>query len=111
MRSGHGGGGVTDAETPLRLTATVHGSVQGVGFRVFVSRLADSLGLSGWVANEPDGSVAVVAEGSAAGLARLEAALHAGPPGALVEDVRVQREGAAGSHTGFRIRPRAHAGD
>ncbi|CAN5738430.1 acylphosphatase [soil metagenome] len=102
---------MTCPETPQRLTATVHGSVQGVGFRVFVSLLADSLGLSGWVANEPDGSVAVVAEGCPAELARLEAALRAGPPGASVKDVRVQLERAAGSHTGFRIRSRAHPGD
>ena len=33
----------------------VNGIVQGVGFRPFVARLARSMGLSGWVSNNPDG--------------------------------------------------------
>ena len=35
----------------------VTGSVQGVGFRWTAKRIADSLGISGWVRNNPDGSV------------------------------------------------------
>ena len=52
--------------TPVqeRLDATVRGRVQGVGFRYMVLEEAHRLGLAGWVANEPDGSVRCVAEGT-----------------------------------------------
>ena len=53
---------------PQRLVATVRGMVQGVGFRWFVQREAARLGLDGWVANQVDGSVEVVAEGPDAAL-------------------------------------------
>lgn len=46
-----------------RLEARVTGDVQGVGFRVYTRDAAKSLGLSGGVRNEGDGSVYVVAEG------------------------------------------------
>ena len=55
----------TDApadEAKQRLEATVRGDVQGVGFRWFVAGEA-AQPLSGWVANQSDGSVQVVAEG------------------------------------------------
>jgi acylphosphatase len=48
---------------PVRMTALVHGQVQGVGFRWFVRRVARSLGLAGYAVNRPDGTVEVVAEG------------------------------------------------
>ena len=38
----------------------VKGYVQGVGYRYFVKRNADALGLKGYVRNLPDGSVEVV---------------------------------------------------
>jgi acylphosphatase len=65
----------------------VRGMVQGVGFRWFVSREARQLGLTGWVTNLADGTVEVVAYGTAPALARLEAALQRGPPAARVERV------------------------
>ena len=54
-----------------RLTATVHGYVQGVAFRVNTQREASRLGVTGWVKNHWDGSVKVLGEGpdSAAGTA------------------------------------------
>ena len=48
--------------TGQRLVAIVRGQVQGVGYRWFVQREAARLGLQGWVANQLDGSVEVVAE-------------------------------------------------
>ncbi|MCK5492052.1 MAG: acylphosphatase [Candidatus Omnitrophica bacterium] len=39
------------------------GRVQGVGFRYTAQRLAHGLGLSGWVRNQPNGHVELVAEG------------------------------------------------
>lgn len=62
----------------------VEGRVQGVGFRWYVLRVAQGLGVGGWTRNLPDGSVEVVARGEEAALDRLEQALRRGPPGALV---------------------------
>lgn len=62
----------------------VTGRVQGVGFRWFVRKHGLALGLRGWVRNLPDGRVEAVAAGEEGALARLEAALREGPPGAAV---------------------------
>jgi acylphosphatase len=47
----------------VRLTAWVHGHVQGVGFRWWTRSRALELGLTGYAANRPDGRVQVVAQG------------------------------------------------
>lgn len=55
------------------------GMVQGIGFRWTAKRIADSLGVSGWVRNNPDGSVSAAVEGADGDLdsfvERLDAAL------------------------------------
>jgi acylphosphatase len=94
-----------------RLDAVVHGRVQGVGYRYFVLGLAARQGLSGWVANQPDGSVRCVAEGPRAALDALLASLRQGPPGARVETVAETWAAATGSFTGFGVRSGAHTGD
>jgi acylphosphatase len=70
---------------PRRLV--VSGVVQGVGFRYFVYRRAQSLSLRGWVRNLPDGRVEVVISGPPEQVATLEAAVSQGPPHAQVEKV------------------------
>jgi len=95
----------------VRAEAVVRGVVQGVGFRWFVRGEAARLGLTGWVSNEPDGSVRVVAEGPEAAVDRLVSILHAGPPGADVSDVAVDRTVGTGAFDAFSIRSRAHRGD
>ena len=95
----------------LRIEAVVRGRVQGVGFRWFVSRVASRLELDGWVANDPDGSVRVVAEGPAQALDELIGALERGPAGAAVADVAVNRTVPTGSFSGFSIRSGGHQGD
>ena len=47
----------------VRLTAWVHGHVQGVGFRWWTRSRALELGLTGYAKNQPDGRVLVVAQG------------------------------------------------
>ena len=69
----------------------VEGEVQGVGFRWFVREQARALGLAGWVRNEPDGAVVLVAAGEVASLDALERQLHIGPNHAFVANV-VRRE-------------------
>jgi len=94
-----------------RLDASVRGRVQGVGFRYFVLREATYLGLSGYVANERDGSVRVVAEGPVAVLDQLLARLREGPPASIVERVIERREPARGMREGFRVESGEHRGD
>ena len=94
-----------------RLEAIVHGYVQGVGFRYFVVRRANELGLGGWTANEPDGTVRVVAQGDPRALDELTRHLHAGPPGARVERVDVNRLPPVGDMRGFSVRSGGHRGD
>lgn len=87
----------------MAFRATVHGRVQGVGFREFTQRRALELGLRGWVRNEEDGTVRVHAEGEAAALASLEQHLHLGPGGARVELVDLSPIAQEG-HEQFAIR-------
>ena len=63
------------------------GRVQGVGFRWFVLRQAQALGVQGWVRNLPDGRVEVVGLASPEALAQLEAMVQEGPPGSRVTRV------------------------
>lgn len=65
----------------------VRGRVQGVGFRWFVWRQAERLGVRGWAENLGDGSVEVVVDGPAEQVARLEETLRRGPSGAQVTGV------------------------
>jgi len=83
----------------------VHGWVQGVMFRDSCRREADRLGVSGWVRNEPDGSVAGVFEGPSDSDAvdGLVAWCRTGPRGARVERVDVTEVEPSGA-TGFQIR-------
>ena len=94
-----------------RLDATVRGRVQGVGFRYFVIRHAMRLDLMGWVANEPDGSVRCVAEGSRTDLEALLEVLERGPAGAIVERVDTSWEPAMGRFSSFEVRSGGHPGD
>jgi len=81
----------------------VRGRVQGVGFRWFVEREAHILGIAGWVRNNSDGSVEVLAQGSREQLAGLRSRLRQGPRAARVDDVEeLDAKPAAGLGT-FRI--------
>ena len=72
---------------PIAKKFVVRGRVQGVGFRWFVQREAERLGVSGWVRNSFDGAVEVLASGSAEQLAALAAKLRGGPRAARVDAV------------------------
>lgn len=65
----------------------VRGRVQGVGFRWFVEREAKTLGVSGWVRNNSDGSVQVLATGTRDQLSGLRSRLQQGPRAARVDAV------------------------
>jgi acylphosphatase len=68
----------------------VHGKVQGVFYRGWTVDEARALGLDGWVRNRLDGSVEIVAVGSAEAVDTLDARCHEGPPAARVDRVDVE---------------------
>jgi acylphosphatase len=80
----------------------IRGRVQGVSFRAWTRAEAEARGLSGWVRNEPDGSVTALIAGRAAAVRDMVAALHQGPPRARVD--RVEGEDAEAPETpGFHL--------
>jgi len=86
-----------------RLHAVVHGDVQGVGFRYYVQRKARQLGLHGWVRNNDDGTVELVAEGGRDELEQLKRALQEGPRMARVDRVETQWSNGTGKLHGFEL--------
>jgi len=69
---------------------TVKGRVQGVGYRFFVEGTARRMGIAGWVRNEPNGDVRVMARLPPRLMEAFLAALREGPPASHVRDVRVR---------------------
>jgi len=70
-----------------RLTAWVHGHVQGVGFRWWTRSRALELGLDGYAANQPDGRVLVVAQGPRTSCEQLLVLLRGGSTPGSVDTV------------------------
>lgn len=87
-----------------RLHARVSGRVQGVFYRATVQRRATELGLAGWVANRPDGTVELVAEGPRAACEQLLEFCRQGPPAARVSEVEHEWLEASGGRDEFRVR-------
>ena len=87
-----------------RIEATFYDRVQGVAFRHYTAIAAREHQLVGWVANRPDGTVRVVAEGQPGSLQSFAAWLHEGPPAARVEFVDLRELSATGEFTTFEVR-------
>jgi acylphosphatase len=68
----------------------VSGRVQGVFFRDFTCRKAQSLGLYGWVKNTREGNVEIIAEGDRQKLKKLIEAVKIGPSSADVQNCKVE---------------------
>jgi acylphosphatase len=95
----------TDSVKP---TPTLHfrvtGLVQGVWFRGWTQLAAQSLGLSGWVRNMPDGSVAGQAQGPQEALERFRLELRSGPPSARVDHLDAGYIDLPDRFDGFSVR-------
>jgi acylphosphatase len=84
---------------PLSRRVVVHGHVQGVYFRDTCRREAQRAGVTGWVRNDPDGSVSALFEGPATAVEQMVGWCHEGPPRARVDRVDVAEAPVAGAAT------------
>ncbi len=83
----------------------VSGVVQGVFFRASTAQRAKQLGINGWVRNEPDGTVHILAVGSPIALQAFIDWCHQGPPHAEVKRVTVTTSPEnVDHHEGFEVR-------
>ncbi|TPI40744.1 acylphosphatase [Mesorhizobium sp. B3-1-6] len=80
----------------------ISGKVQGVSYRVWTRGEAMRLGLTGWVRNERDGSVAALIAGADAAVTAMIERLWQGPRGALVSKVEIE-EASDAAPVDFRI--------
>lgn len=87
-----------------RAEIKIMGEVQGVFFRQGVKAEAELLGLSGWVRNEDDGSVKIVAEDAEESLQKLVEWARLGTEWARVDEVKVEWQDARGELNRFEIK-------
>lgn len=88
----------------VRARVVIHGRVQGVFFRDSARREARARGLTGWVRNQPDGSVEAVIQGERAAVEALVRWCHTGPPEAAVAAVDLAWEPPVPGTPAFHIR-------
>jgi acylphosphatase len=86
----------------IRRRVVVHGQVQGVFYRDSCRREARSRQVTGWIRNNPDGTVEAVFEGDPDAVTTLVDWARAGPAGAQVSGVEVAEEEPEGL-SGFRV--------
>lgn len=89
--------------TTIARTVTVHGRVQGVGFRWSAMETADRLGVTGWVTNLGDGTVRCLVQGSTDAVTSMIDWLSVGPRHASVTDIEIV-ESPTGPWTSFEMR-------
>jgi acylphosphatase len=65
----------------------IAGRVQGVGYRAWMVREADRLGISGWVRNRRDGTLEALVDGDTASMEELLRLCRRGPPLAEVSEI------------------------
>ena len=86
------------------IRAIVRGHVQGVYFRAFTRDEGVRLGVTGWVRNNPDGTVECFAQAPEDKIEAFVRFLHQGSPGAKVEGVQIRDETPQPRLKGFEIR-------
>lgn len=87
-----------------RVKIVVFGRVQGVFFRFNTQKKAVSLDLSGWVKNQDDGTVEIIAEGEEEKLKSLVSWTRTGPPGTRVDKVETEWSSSQNKDLGFLIK-------
>jgi acylphosphatase len=81
----------------------VTGKVQNVGFRYYTVQKAQEFNISGFIKNQPDGSVYIEAEGEKDALEGFTEWCRRGPQWARVEGFEVQEQPVMG-YNGFNIK-------
>lgn len=85
------------------VSISVFGMVQGVFFRNATQRKARELAITGWVRNEPDGSVKILAQGKEGNLQKLIEWRRIGPPFAKIDNIEVRWEEKQKGFKNFKI--------
>ena len=89
----------------MRITVLATGRVQNAGYRAFVTGCAQETGVTGFVRNEPDGSVLIVAEGPGLALSLFKKMIQTPYDLSIrVDNLEVTASGASGEFPGFAIR-------
>jgi acylphosphatase len=83
---------------------TISGKVQGVFFRDFTQKTAQSLEVKGWVRNAADGTVEAVLQGDEDSVKDMISRLKKGPSSADVNDIQVNWESPDKDFEGFEVR-------
>jgi len=92
-------------EDRTRVHVFVSGNVQGLGFSEAIKAKADEQGVTGWVKDTSDGRIEAVIEGPRDEVYRVVGLCRAGPNGARVEGVQVDREPPKNDKT-FKLKKR-----
>lgn len=82
----------------------IKGFVQGVGYRKFVKKHAQTLGLTGWIRNLPDGSVELLLQGEKKKIEGVLLVCQEGPFLAAVEEVNTVWEKQKETFPNFSLR-------
>ena len=90
-------------ETQKRAHIIYSGSVQGVGFRFTAESMGNSLGLTGWVKNCPNGTVEVVCEGKEGDIQEFMDKIK-DAFGHYIHSAKVERKKATGEFDAFGIK-------
>jgi len=90
------------AQTRIAIHFIVFGHVQGVGFRSWTASLAKHFNVKGWVRNNSDGSVELVAEGNTDDLNQFSEHLKSGNSYSEVEQI-TQNQITVSSYRSFEI--------
>lgn len=86
-----------------RVILNIFGRVQNIGFRYYTAQKANKLKIAGWVKNESDGSVKILAEGEEESLKKLLLWCSKGPRFAQIDKIDVKWQDYKGKSTSFKI--------
>ena len=92
------------SDTEKRAEIMANGLVQGVGFRYYIIKNAENLGLKGYAKNLFSGEVLTVVEGSRANIVELFNRIKVGPSHASVKNCRIEWGESKNEFTHFEIR-------
>jgi acylphosphatase len=83
---------------------TIHGKVQGVGYRFYATRVARRLGLKGWIQNNRDGTVEAMVEGEKASIDEWVEEIREGPRYAEVTKIDAEVKDFSGRLGDFDVK-------